>query len=88
MPDFLTLSMCFYRVCERRNLPLKAHKSQIWASGNAGVKLAKLSPALCLLLNKILKVNNLAFIESTAWIADQVVRIIRSFSIAEIQISE
>ena len=39
MPDFLTLSMCFYRVCERRNLPLKAQKSQIWAGGNAGVKL-------------------------------------------------
>ena len=39
MPDFLTLSMCFYRVCERRNLPLKAQKSQIWDGGNAGVKL-------------------------------------------------
>ena len=38
MPDFLTLSLCFNRVCERRNLRSKAQKSQIWAGGIAGVK--------------------------------------------------
>ena len=30
--------MCFYRICGRRNLPIKAQKAQIWAGGNAGVK--------------------------------------------------
>ena len=38
MPDILKLSAYFYHVCGRRNLPLKAQKSQIWAGGNAGVK--------------------------------------------------
>ena len=37
--DILTLSTYLYRVCGRRNVPLKAQKAQIWAGGNAGVKL-------------------------------------------------
>ena len=38
-PDILTLSMCFYRDCGRRNLPLKAQKAQISPGGNVGVNL-------------------------------------------------